>query len=248
MLDSLSLQCYACINEDDNTDKCKKTVVQCKQYDNACVTRVRYGIAPYWVPNGIRQFYISKYCQSMVNCLKDENARRTRCKRDWYRDWECIECCSGDLCNYYVTIRRMNYAKNSILSRKVSKICNKKENTYRLEPEHEYSLSMNLINKIIHSGIEEFKKTHGHILEGVIKYDVIMIMLKEFVDKIKHDIKPFLASRYKMIITVTHLKNTLDFSSDTGFLWNTKFDQYTNSVITMGEHQFIMSTYFLYVE
>ena len=26
------------------------------------------------------------------------------CKRDWYNDWASVECCQGDLCNYYVTV------------------------------------------------------------------------------------------------------------------------------------------------
>ena len=30
------------------------------------------------------------------------------CKRDWYvyNDWACVECCQGDLCNYYVTVSK----------------------------------------------------------------------------------------------------------------------------------------------
>ena len=24
--------------------------------------------------------------------------------RDWYRDWDCVECCQGDRCNYYATV------------------------------------------------------------------------------------------------------------------------------------------------
>ena len=28
------------------------------------------------------------------------------CKRDWYADWGCYECCAGDLCNYYVTVSK----------------------------------------------------------------------------------------------------------------------------------------------
>lgn len=29
-----------------------------------------------------------------------------RCDRIWYNDWECVECCSGDRCNYYITVRQ----------------------------------------------------------------------------------------------------------------------------------------------
>ena len=29
-------------------------------------------------------------------------------KRDWYNDWACVECCTGDLCNYYVTVRNQS--------------------------------------------------------------------------------------------------------------------------------------------
>ena len=30
------------------------------------------------------------------------------CHYIWYEDWKCAECCQGDRCNYYVTVRIKN--------------------------------------------------------------------------------------------------------------------------------------------
>ena len=37
-------------------------------------------------------------------CLATKANYAVKCKRDWYDDWTCVECCQGDLCNYYVTV------------------------------------------------------------------------------------------------------------------------------------------------
>jgi len=110
-----SLECYACLNQDNNRDKCVTTTKQCDQFQDACTTYVRWGIPPYWTPHGDRQYHISKDCDTRVGCNKRQSAMQTHCKRDWYLDWACVECCTGDLCNYYVTMGAGN-AKSSLLA------------------------------------------------------------------------------------------------------------------------------------
>ena len=61
-------------------------------------------VPPYWTSNGDRIHYISKDCSHRQTCLANKEKLGIRCKRDWYNDWECIDCCSGDLCNYYATV------------------------------------------------------------------------------------------------------------------------------------------------
>ncbi|ELT89171.1 hypothetical protein CAPTEDRAFT_171561 [Capitella teleta] len=100
----VSLECYACLEQDNNHDKCVKTTKQCEQYQDSCVSYIRWGIPPYWTPHGERKYYLSKDCTTLRECKKKEIATKTTCKRDWYLDWDCVECCTGDLCNYYVTL------------------------------------------------------------------------------------------------------------------------------------------------
>jgi len=110
-----SLQCYACQGQDNNRDKCVTTAIQCLQGQDACKTTVRWGIPPYWTPHGDRIFHISKECDTRVQCNRYKAQEMSFCKRDWYLDWSCIECCTGDLCNYYVTMGAGN-AKSSLLA------------------------------------------------------------------------------------------------------------------------------------
>ena len=49
-----SLECYACENQDSNTDKCIKTSIQCEEHQDICFTEVKWGLPPYWTPYGDR--------------------------------------------------------------------------------------------------------------------------------------------------------------------------------------------------
>jgi len=100
----LALECFTCENQDSNRDKCIKTTKQCEQFQDSCTTYVRWGVPPYWTPRGDRIYFISKDCDTQQGCERRQAATRTACKRDWYLDWACVECCTGDLCNYYVTL------------------------------------------------------------------------------------------------------------------------------------------------
>ena len=48
------LECYACENQDSNTDKCIKTSIQCEEHQDICFTNVQWGLPPYWTPYGDR--------------------------------------------------------------------------------------------------------------------------------------------------------------------------------------------------
>jgi hypothetical protein len=98
------LECYSCTNQDSNREKCIKTSKQCEQFQDSCVSYIRWGIPPYWTPRGNRINFISKDCDTQINCAARQLAMQSSCVRDWYLDWACIECCTGDLCNYYVTL------------------------------------------------------------------------------------------------------------------------------------------------
>jgi len=99
-----SLECYACRNQDNNKDKCAKTTKQCEEYEDTCVSYVGWQVPPYWTPRGERINFISKDCIQYDRCEQLKREHRVSCKRDWYNDWNCVECCQGDLCNYYVTM------------------------------------------------------------------------------------------------------------------------------------------------
>jgi hypothetical protein len=100
----VALECYTCTQQDNNKEKCIKTTKQCEQYQDACVSEIRWAIPPYWTPRGNRIHYLSKDCDTSVNCPNRKVAATDGCVRDWYLDWYCVECCQGDLCNYYATL------------------------------------------------------------------------------------------------------------------------------------------------
>ncbi|ELT92794.1 hypothetical protein CAPTEDRAFT_163933 [Capitella teleta] len=99
----LSLECYSCEEEERNRGTCNSRTSRCEDFQDACTSYVRWGIPPQWSPRGDRRYYISKGCDTMQGCIKRQEATFTTCNRDWYNDWACVECCSGDLCNYFVT-------------------------------------------------------------------------------------------------------------------------------------------------
>lgn len=99
-----ALECYTCKHQDSNREKCIKTSKQCEMYADACVSIVRWQIPPYWTPRGNRIHIIEKDCTTQQQCADKQLQYQTSCVRDWYLDWECVECCTGDLCNYYVTM------------------------------------------------------------------------------------------------------------------------------------------------
>jgi hypothetical protein len=100
----IALECYTCTQQDINKEKCIKTTKQCEQYQDACVSEIRWAIPPYWTPRGNRINYLSKNCETSSNCAARRLAAQDGCVRDWYLDWYCVECCQGDLCNYYATL------------------------------------------------------------------------------------------------------------------------------------------------
>lgn len=100
----LCLECYTCVRQDNNKDKCIKTTIQCEEYENGCYSQIRWGIPPYWRPHGDRIYFLDKGCMRFEKCLEWQKSKRNTCRRDWYLDWECVECCRGDMCNYYVTL------------------------------------------------------------------------------------------------------------------------------------------------
>jgi len=99
-----SLDCYVCKNQEDNKGKCVKTVKTCDIGQDRCLTEVRWGGMPYWAPSGQKQYYVSKRCASKENCTAEKEALGRRCERIWFNDWECVDCCHGDRCNFYVTL------------------------------------------------------------------------------------------------------------------------------------------------
>lgn len=100
----LALECYVCTKQDKNNEKCTETIKTCDPVETRCLTEVRWGSTPYWAASGEKQYYISKVCSTEEYCLNQTLRYEDRCDRIWYNDWECVECCTGDRCNYYVTL------------------------------------------------------------------------------------------------------------------------------------------------
>nr|XP_046911963.1 uncharacterized protein LOC124492975 [Dermatophagoides farinae] len=110
-----SYECYVCNNQEDNNGKCIRTVRTCNLDDNSCMTVVRWGSTPYWDPTGQKQYYISKRCTTLAQCQEARENSSRRCDRIWYNDWECVECCTGDRCNYYITLGTSTIHGNMVM-------------------------------------------------------------------------------------------------------------------------------------
>jgi len=104
---SFAHECYVCENQESNHDKCVKTTRQCKQSEDSCKTTVVWTVPPEWTRGGFtgdRRHYIYKECMNYTECLRQRTINTYNCTREWYEDWECVDCCRGDMCNYYVTL------------------------------------------------------------------------------------------------------------------------------------------------
>lgn len=99
-----SYECYVCKDQDNNSEKCVKTVRACDIAENACMTIVRWGSSPYYDQKGNKQYYVSKQCATTLLCETMKTNMSRRCDRIWFNDWECAECCTGDRCNYFITL------------------------------------------------------------------------------------------------------------------------------------------------
>merc|ERR1712004_782214 len=109
------LECYVCEEQEGNKDKCAKTTKQCEEHEDICLTNIQWKLPPYWVPYGDRFHSVSKDCSTASICNKKKTEMMPHCKRDWYNDWGCVECCSGDKCNYYATLSANTAGPSSVL-------------------------------------------------------------------------------------------------------------------------------------
>jgi len=84
------------------------TGISCTKYIQVYNIRVCFcfnAAPPYWVEGGIKQFYVSKGCATRAKCEAVKTKTMPQCTYLWYQDWKCAECCLGDRCNYYVTVK-----------------------------------------------------------------------------------------------------------------------------------------------
>nr|VZI48368.1 unnamed protein product [Spirometra erinaceieuropaei] len=68
------------------------------------MTNISYTVPPYWTPHGDRAHFLWKSCTTAAICQQAKEIAAKDCMREWYMDWRCVECCQGELCNYYVTL------------------------------------------------------------------------------------------------------------------------------------------------
>lgn len=109
------LECYVCQNQPDNKNKCAETVKICDPSQDQCLTEVRWGSTPYWAQTDQKQHFISKRCATKVDCEEARADRNHKCDRIWYNDWNCTTCCSGDKCNYFVTLSGHSVTPSRVL-------------------------------------------------------------------------------------------------------------------------------------
>lgn len=102
--ESNQLECYVCQDQDNNQNKCLETVRICEIDQDQCLTEVRWGSTPFWALTERKHHFISKRCANKMECQEAIADKNHKCERIWYNDWNCTSCCSGDKCNYYVTL------------------------------------------------------------------------------------------------------------------------------------------------
>ena len=107
------LECYVCYNQDGNTEKCTKTIKTCEYEEDRCLSTITWSTTPYWTQGAEKQYYVSKSCSTVAQCEQEISASMELCHYIWYEDWRCAECCQGDRCNYYVTVRTSAQSRDS---------------------------------------------------------------------------------------------------------------------------------------
>jgi len=100
-----SLSCYVCDKEGWNWGSCTGTFTKCLPFQDSCTSYVSFSLPLHYAPRSERYHSISKGCDTQLGCQTRQNALdQSTCQRSSYSDWSCVECCTGDLCNYYITL------------------------------------------------------------------------------------------------------------------------------------------------
>lgn len=103
------LECYVCKNQEDNNEKCVKTIKTCEYDQDVCLTEIKWGSTPYWSQGAKKQYYVSKRCSNRTDCATTRERYMPTCTHIWYQDWVCSDCCQGDRCNYYIIVSKHFY-------------------------------------------------------------------------------------------------------------------------------------------
>lgn len=98
------LECYVCKDQEDNNEKCVKTIKTCDYNQDVCLTEIKWGSTPYWSQGAKKQYYVSKRCSNKTECATTRQRNMPLCTHIWYLDWVCSDCCQGDRCNYYIIV------------------------------------------------------------------------------------------------------------------------------------------------
>lgn len=106
----MGLECYVCHDQEHNREKCIRTVRTCEPEEDRCMSEVKWGSTLDWNLVLDSQYYLYKRCATKEFCDEAEITNSKRCLYLPYEDWECISCCTGDRCNYYVTLAATSLA------------------------------------------------------------------------------------------------------------------------------------------
>lgn len=99
------LSCYVCDKEEWNWGTCTTKIQECAMFQDACTSYVAFHIPLVFYARGERIHQISKGCDTQLGCeTRQAGLDQSTCSRTPYADWSCVECCRGDLCNYYITL------------------------------------------------------------------------------------------------------------------------------------------------
>lgn len=109
---SFELECYVCKDQEHNREKCIRTVRTCEPEEDRCMSEVKWGSTLDWNLVLDSQYYMDKNCATQEFCEEAEKTNAKRCLYLPYEDWECITCCTGDRCNYYVTLTGQSLSPN----------------------------------------------------------------------------------------------------------------------------------------
>ncbi|CAG0915888.1 unnamed protein product [Notodromas monacha] len=99
IIPTLALECYVCKNQLQNSGVCDAQAISCLPEQDTCLTKLHSEQISRAIESPGLRFYVSKSCSNSTVCNEEAASTRKLCSQLWYKNVDCVSCCSHDRCN-----------------------------------------------------------------------------------------------------------------------------------------------------